>query len=101
MKNNEINRISNIEFIPVRFQKGLIGFVSFVWDNSLYLSSIGVKVKPDGDIYLLCPSKKFKEKNIQYFYPINSASYNEMIDAIIPVIHEFLNNQNNEEEKGE
>ena len=85
--------IKDVNFIPVNPKDGLIGFMSCLY-NDMYLSGIAVKVKDNGVIYLICPSKKYKDKNLQYFYPINSQTYNDMFEALKPHINDFLESKN-------
>jgi len=93
-----MNKFTNINFIPVTFKNGLLGFVNCVYDNNLYLSSIAVKVKNDGTLYLLCPSKKFQDTNLQYYYPINSETYNSLLEAVRPIVGEFLRGKEGSDE---
>jgi len=39
-------RIKDIQIMPVKPRDGLIGFASFVLDDSLYLGSIGILTRP-------------------------------------------------------
>jgi stage V sporulation protein G len=69
---NEV-KISEFQFIPVKPQDGLIGFVSFVLDGKYYLSSVAVYTRLDGGSFrLVYPSKKLGERNINIFHPIDS-----------------------------
>ena len=53
-------KISEIEIVPIQPRNGLIGFCSFVWDNALKVSSVGIHTKLDGTGYrLLFPAGKF------------------------------------------
>lgn len=92
---NTKSKFTDIVFIPVTPQNGLIGFMNCLFDGKVYLSSIAVKVKPDGTLYLLCPSKRFNEKTLQYFYPINKETYEAMVDAVRPQVAEFLKGESN------
>ncbi len=66
-------KISEIQIIPIKPQNGLVGFASFVLDNNIYLSSIGIITRPEGGYRLLYPTKKVGIKNINIYYPINKS----------------------------
>lgn len=63
--------ISDIRFTPVESSLGHIGFVSFVFNGNLFLSSIAVYTRPGGGFRLVFP----RVKNINVFYPINKNVY--------------------------
>jgi len=62
--------ISEIQFVPVKPQGGLVAFASFVLNNCLYLGSIGIVTRPSGGYRLLYPSKKVLNQNFSIFHPI-------------------------------
>lgn len=64
-------KISEIQIIPIKPQEGLVAFVSFVLDNNLYLSSIGIITRSEGGYRLVYPTKKVGIRNINIFHPIN------------------------------
>ena len=64
-------RISEIQIIPIKPQDGLVAFASFVFDNNLYLGSIGIITRPEGGYRLVYPTKKVSLRNINIFHPIN------------------------------
>jgi len=80
------NKISEIQIIPIKPQNGLVGFASFVLDNNLYLSSVGVLTRPEGGYRLVYPTKKVGLRNINIFHPINK-SFAESIEK--EVINKF------------
>lgn len=86
-------QISEIQIIPIKPQNGLVGFVSFVLDQSIYLGSIGIFTRPEGGYRLVYPSKKVGFKNINIFYPINK-SFAEIIEK--EVIRKFEDVMNND-----
>ena len=65
------NRLSEIQIIPIKPQNGLVGFASFVLNESLYLGSIGIMTRPNGGYRLVYPTKKLADRNLNIFYPIN------------------------------
>lgn len=67
----DLPKISNIEIVPVRPQKGLIGFASFLIDNAFAINGIGVHSRPDGSgIRLLYPEKIVNGLKLSLFHPI-------------------------------
>lgn len=66
-------KISEIQIVPVKPQDGLVAFASFVLDNNLYLSSIGIITRPEGGYRLVYPTKRLGMRNINIFHPINKA----------------------------
>lgn len=66
-------KISEIQIIPVKPQDGLVAFVSFILDESIYLGSIAVLTRPEGGYRLVYPTKKVGLRNINIFHPINKA----------------------------
>lgn len=83
-------QISEIEFIPVKPKSGLIGFVSFVLDDSLYCGSIAVYTRPGGGMRLVWP--KINNKGIQYptSYPIKKELADEIEKAVEEKVIEIL-----------
>ncbi len=64
--------ITEIQIIPIKAKDGLVAFGSVVFDNSLYLGSIGIYRKLDGSGYRLTyPTKKIGNKDINIYHPIN------------------------------
>lgn len=55
----KIMTITEIQIIPIKPKDGLIAFASIIFNNSLYLGSIGVYKRLDGNGYgLPTPLKK-------------------------------------------
>ena len=61
------NKLTEIQIVPVKPNNGLVGFVSFVYDNCLYLGSIGIYTRPQGGYRLTYPTRG----NFNIFHPIN------------------------------
>jgi len=65
-------KITEIQIKLVKPREGLLGFASFLLDEKLYLSSIGIFSKMDGTGYRITyPTKKIGDTNLQIFHPIN------------------------------
>ena len=67
----EVQIISEIQIIPVKANKGLIAFCSFVLFKAIYCSSVGIYTRPQGGYRLVYPTKKVNESNMNIFHPIN------------------------------
>jgi len=62
--------IQNIQIVPVRATDGLLGFASLLLNGNLFLSSIGIFKKKNGDGYrILYPTKKAGVNQLCVFHP--------------------------------
>ena len=62
---------------------GLVGFASFVLNDSLYLGNIAIFSRLNKDTYrLVFPEKKIKDKAISLFHPVTSAFYFLLEEAV-------------------
>ena len=79
--------ITEIDFVPIKPNKGLIGFASFVLDGYFYLSGIGVHTRLDGGstYRLLYPNNDFTKK--PQFHPITK----EIGDLIEQEVSVYIN----------
>jgi len=68
----KIQTISEIQIIPIKANRGLIAFCSFVLYEAIYCGSVGIYTRPQGGYRLVYPTKKVNESNLNIFYPINS-----------------------------
>lgn len=85
-------RITEINFIPVKPRDGLIGFVSFVYNDEFYLGSIAVfsHLSPGKPTYRLSyPEDRVRKKSL--FHPINrdiqqsiETKISAHLDALMP-----------------
>jgi len=75
-------KINEISIIPIQSTNGLVGFASFVFDNSFYIGSIAIYTRPLGGYRLLYPTKKIDNKNIATIYPI-SKEVGQLIEDVI------------------
>lgn len=65
-------KITEIQIIPIKANNGLIAIGSIVFDNCLYLGSIGIHKKLYKDEYRITyPTKKISDKDINIYHPIN------------------------------
>ena len=76
--------ITEPTFLPLKInEKGLIGIASVVFNNSLYLGSISIYIRPNGDLRLLFPIKILPtSKEVNSYYPINRNTYDAIKNAI-------------------
>ena len=64
--------ISEIDIYPLKPKGGLVGFVSFLLNDSFYVGGIGIHVTPRGNVRLVYPTKALPNgKNLTLFHPIN------------------------------
>jgi DNA-binding cell septation regulator SpoVG len=77
------NRLSEVQVVPVKPFNGLVGFASLVFDNSLYLGSIGIYTRPEGGYRLTYPTRKTATSNFNVFHPINKGIATEIENAVI------------------
>lgn len=65
------NKLSDVQVTPIKPTNGLVGFASVVFDNSFYLSGIGIYTRPHGGYRLTYPTRKSSNGNLNIFHPIN------------------------------
>lgn len=85
-------KITEIQIVPIKPQAGLVAFASFVLDNSLYLSSIGIITRPEGGYRLLYPTKKIGPKSINIYHPINREFAQSIEKEVIAKFEDVMNN---------
>lgn len=64
-------KVSNIQVVPINASDGLIGFVSFIYDDNFYLGGIGIYTRPQGGIRLTFPTRSHYSGALNVYYPIN------------------------------
>lgn len=84
-------RITEIQIIPIKANNGLVAFASVLFDDRLYLGSIGIHKKLDGNGYRLTyPTKKIGDKNINIYHPINRETSRLLEEKIIEKAEDIL-----------
>lgn len=84
-------KITEVQIIPVKANNGLIAFGSVLFDDSLYLSSIGIHSKLDGSGYRITyPTKKIGNKDINIYHPINKEVSKIIEEAIIEKVKKIF-----------
>ena len=96
---SEVN-ISEIQIVPVKPNNGLVGFVSFIFNNQLYLGDIAIYTRLDGSGYrLVFPAKTLANgKQINCVHPINKEVGKEIEDAIVIKFRELTARSERSEE---
>ena len=85
-------KITEIQRIPIKANNGLVAFGSVVFDDCLYLGSIGIHKRLDGVGYRLTyPTKKIGDNNINIYHPINKKTSKLIEEAIIAKVEKLLN----------
>ena len=89
--------ITEIQFVPVKPQDGLVGFASFVLDQKYFVGSVAVRTRLNGVGYrLVYPAKKVGEKSFQTFHPIDPNTGKEIEDKVSAKVYEILNGGSDE-----
>lgn len=89
---NEIT-IKEIAIIPLKPKNGLVALASCVFDDKLYVGSIGIYTKLKGGYRLTYPTKKVGENSINIYYPINK-EIGDIIEKAIVEQYETLMQHN-------
>ena len=64
--------ISELQVTAVKPDRGLVAFASMILNKSLYIGSIGVYKRLDGNGYrVVYPSKKIGDKQLNIYHPVN------------------------------
>lgn len=77
--------------MPIKPRDGLVGFASFVLDDSLYLGSIGILTRPEGGYRVAFPTRTVAGKGFSVYHPINKPVAQE-IERIILEKFEAIHN---------
>ena len=88
-------KISEINIQLIKPANGLVAFASVVLDNQIYLGSIGVHEKLDGNGYRLTyPTKKTGNRDFHIFHPIERNLGQQIEQAILSKVTTLLEKQN-------
>jgi stage V sporulation protein G len=89
--------ITEIQFVPVKPQDGLVGFASFVLDQKYFVGSVAVRTRLNGVGYrLVYPAKKVGDKSFQTFHPIDLATGKEIEEKVSAKVYELLDERHDE-----
>ena len=79
-----MSEISEIQIKVIKPRDGLLGFASFILNETLYLSSIGIFSRINGSGYRITyPTKKVGDTDLQIFHPISKQLSLEIEQTII------------------
>lgn len=84
-------KITEVNITPIKPQNGLVGFVSFILNESLYLGSIGIITRPQGGYRLVYPTKKVGTRDMNIFHPINKGFAQEIERSVFKKFDEVMN----------
>ena len=89
-----MNKISEIQIAPIKQTNGLVGFTSFVYDDSFFLGGIGIYTRPNGGYRLTYPTRKIVTKtearSLGIYYPINKLISAQIEEAIIEKFEKII-----------
>jgi len=81
--------------VPIKPNNGLVAIASVVFADCLYLGSIGVHTKLDGNGYRITyPTKSLNGKNFNVFHPIRKDVALEIERAIVAKVEQVFSYQN-------
>ena len=83
--------VDEVNVTPVKPSNGLVAFASCVIDKKLFIGSLGVHKRLDGDGYRITfPTKVIGQKQLNYFYPITKAAGLAIERAIVARCNELF-----------
>jgi len=85
------NKISEVSWYPIEpTEKGLIGFASLLFNDTMKLNNIAVFLKSDGDYRLVFPERVLPNgRKIDLFYPTDNEIYELIKNAVAAKIKEI------------
>jgi len=84
-------KITEVQITLIKPNNGLIAIASVVFDNNLYLGSIGVHRKLGSNQYRITyPTKQVGDRNFNIHHPINQEASEVIETAIIDKIKEVF-----------
>lgn len=88
-------KITEIQIIPIKPQKGLVSFASAVINNQFYIGNIAIYTSPSDPLgyRLVYPDKILSNgKRVHCFHPITSEAGEVVKKAIVKEYEELMNN---------
>lgn len=86
-------KVTEVQIIPVKPKDGLVGFVSFIFDQKFYFGSIGIYTKPKGGYRLTYPTRKVQDQSLPVFHPINKEIASEIEQAVVEKFEQVINGE--------
>ncbi|MFA6376980.1 MAG: septation protein SpoVG family protein [Candidatus Paceibacterota bacterium] len=85
-------KITEIQIRPIKPKDGLVAFASVLFDDCLFLGSIGIHTKLDGFGYRLTyPTKKIGDRDMNIYHPTSKETSTAIEKEIIAKAEEILN----------
>jgi DNA-binding cell septation regulator SpoVG len=84
-------KISEVQVAPIKPRDGLVAFASFVVDEALYCSSVGVSTRPQGGYRLIYPTKPIGGRLVDVFHPISAKAGNQIEAVVLSKLEEVMN----------
>ncbi len=82
--------ITKVQIRKITPKEGLVGFASFVIEDSLYIGNVGVFSRLNKDNFrLIFPEKKVNDKKIPIFYPLTTDFYYTLENMVNEKIKEI------------
>jgi DNA-binding cell septation regulator SpoVG len=85
-------KITEIQIRPIKPKDGLVAFASVLFDDCLFLGSIGIHTKLDGFGYRLTyPTKKIGDRDMNIYHPTSKEMSAAIEREIIAKAERILN----------
>ena len=84
------NTISEVQVTPIKARDGLLALVSLVFNNSIYLDSIGIYTRPQGGYRLTYPTRDNTGRRFNLFHPISREVADQIEEAVIEKFEEVI-----------
>lgn len=85
-----MNKVSEVNVIPIRPKNGLVALASCVIDEKFYIGSIGIYTKLKGGYRITYPNKKSGSSVINIFHPITKELGDLIESEVISAYEELL-----------
>jgi len=87
-------QITEVQITPIKATNGLVALASVVYDNTLFLGSIGIHTRIDGNGYRLTyPTKSSSNHNFNIYHPINKSVAEAIEKAVLAKAEDLLSRQ--------
>jgi DNA-binding cell septation regulator SpoVG len=84
-------KIKKVEIVPIRPRDGLVDFASVVLNDAMFLGSIGIHKRLDGNGFRITyPTRKIGESNMAVFHPLDRELSKEIEQAIVSKAEKIL-----------
>ena len=88
-------RVTEVQITPIKANNGLVAIASVVFDDALFLGSIGVYTKLNGTGYRLTyPTKGRSDRDFNIYHPINRTASETIERAVLEKVAAVLDYQN-------